>query len=409
MDQHEGGVKRRKLFEGIKVLAITRQVAAPFATYHLALHGADVLTIEKPGEPDSMRFVGADRMPLAKRGMSPSFLAQGSNKRSMSLNIASPQGQAIFRKLALDTDVIVENLLVGGMQRYGLSYEDLAPANARLIFCSITGFGQRGPANRRAAVDTAIQAASGLMSLSGTAQTGPMKAGFLMADYASGYAAALAIVSALYHRGITGEGQYIDVAMLETAMSLAGADFCEAAVMGDYARLRGNGDGRYVSNTFRCKEGTLAIAATTHPRRQKLWKALGREDIPQDPRFATPQAAHANYAAMHAEIETTLAAKTALEWEDIISAAGVAATAVRDLYQAMEHPQVKHRGYFHHFPHDPELGVALAVPTVSYKLSRTPAEVRTPPVKAGTHTNEVLRGLGYEETGIAELRRDGVV
>ena len=402
-------MKAKPLFEGIKVLAITRQVAAPFATYQLALRGADVLTIEKPGEPDSMRFVGADRIPLAKRGMSPSFLAQASNQRSMTLNIAAPEGQTIFRQLARGADVIVENLMVGGMQRYGLAYEDLAPANPRLIFCSITGFGQTGPANRRAAVDTAIQAASGLMSLSGTPQTGPMKAGFLMADYASGYAAALAIVSALYHRALTGEGQYIDVAMLETAMSLAGADFCEADVMGNYARQRGNGDGRYVSNTFRCREGTLAIAATTEPRRQKLWKAMDREDIPLDPRFATPEAALRNYPALHAEIETTLAARTALEWEDIISAAGVAATAVRDLYQAMAHPQVLHRAYFHRFPHDPELGVALAVPTASYKLSKAPVEVRTPPVKAGTNTDEVLRDLGYDVQAIEALRKTGVV
>jgi crotonobetainyl-CoA:carnitine CoA-transferase CaiB-like acyl-CoA transferase len=397
------------LFDGIKVLAVARQIAAPFCTYQLALHGADVLAIENPKEPDSMRFVAGAGGKLGKMAMSHSFLAQGSNKKSMTLNIAVPQGQAIFKRLAREADVIIENLVAGAMARYGLGYADLSRDNPRLVYCSITGYGQSGPTHKRAAIDGAVQAASGLMSLSGTPQTGPMKVGFLMADYATGYAGALGIVSALYHRERTGEGQYIDTAMLDTAMTMAGADICEAATTGNYKQLRGNGDGRYISNVFQCSEGLLSVAATTEPRRQKFWKAIDRMDIPADARFKDADAVAANYAAFQAEIEKTLVKKTALEWEDIVSDAGVAAMAVRDLYQAVENPQIVHRGLMHRFPHDDRLGYSVVVPKASYQLSKTPARIHSAPARVGEHTDAVLEGLGYDEAGIAELRKGGIV
>jgi len=402
-------VEPKSVFDGIKVLAVTRQIAAPFSTYHLALHGADVLCIENPKEPDSMRLVLGAGGKLGKMAMSHSFMAQASNKRNMTLNIASPQGQEIFRRLAAESDVVVENLVAGSMKKYGLDYEALSRINPRLIYCSITGYGQSGPTYKRAAIDGAVQAASGLMSLSGTKETGPMKVGFLMADYATGYAAALGIVSALYHRTRTGEGQYIDTAMLDTAMTMAGADVCEAATTGNYKQLRGNGDGRYISNVFQCKEGRLSVAATTPSRRERFWKAIGRIDMPLDPRFCDHDSVAQNYAAFTAEIEKTLASKTALEWEEIISDAGVAAMAVRDLYQAVDNPQIKHRGLMHKFPFDPELGYEVVVPKASYQLSKTPAHIHSPPARLGQHTDAVLHHLGFSKDAIAEMRKGGII
>lgn len=399
----------QSIFEGVKILAVTRQIAAPFSTYHMALHGADVLVVENPKEPDSMRLVAGSGGKLGKMAMSHSFMAQGANKKNMTLNLAVPEGQAIFRKLAAQADIVVENLVAGTMRRYGLSYEELSRDRPDLIYCSITGYGQSGPTYKRAAIDGAVQAASGLMSMTGTQETGPMKVGFLMADYATGYAAALAMVSALFHRSRTGEGQYIDTAMLDTAITMAGADVCEAATTGVYKQLRGNGDGRYVSNVFRCKEGRLSIAATTPSRRARLWKAIGREDIPLDPRFSTNEAAAANYPAMAAEIEKTLAGKTALEWEEIISDAGVAAMAVRDLYQAADNPQIRHRDLLHRFPMDPELGYEVVVPKAPYHFSKTPARVHSPPARYGQHTEEVLLGLGFTGEQVAKMRTDGVI
>ena len=399
----------KKVFDGIKVLAVTRQIAAPFSTYQLALHGADVLTVENPKEPDSMRLVLGAGGKLGKMAMSHSFMAQAANKRNMTLNIATPQGQEIFRKLAAESDVVVENLVAGSMAKYGLAYKDLSAINPRLIYCSITGYGQSGPTYKRAAIDGAVQAASGLMSLSGTKETGPIKAGFLMADYATGYAAALGIVSALYYRTQTGEGQYIDTAMLDTAMTMAGADVCEAATTGNYKQLRGNGDGRYVSNVFKCKEGRLSVAATTPSRRERFWKAIGRTDIPEDPRFCNHDVVAQNYPAMQAEIEKALASKTALEWEEIISDAGVAAMAVRDLYQAVDNPQIRHRGLMHKFPMDAEIGYELVVPKASYQLSKTPAHIHSFPARVGQHTDEVLAHLGFSKDAIAEMRKTGII
>ena len=397
------------LFDGIKVLAVARQIAAPFATYQLAMHGAEVLTIDNPKEVDSMRLVAGAGNGLAKHAMSHSFMAQAANKKSMQLDLGLPKGKAIFRQLAAESDVVVENLVAGSMAKFGLSYDDLKQINPRLIYCSVTGYGQTGPTARRAAIDGAVQAASGLMSLSGTPETGPMKVGFLMADYATGYAAALGIVSALYYRSITGEGQYIDCAMLDTAMTMAGADMCEAATTGNYKRLRGNGDGRYISNIFRCKAGTLSVAATTESRRARFWQAIDRTDIPQDPRFCNADVVVKNYSALCAEIEKTLQQKTALEWEEIVSDAGVAAMAVRDLHQAIENPQVVHRGLMHRFPYDAALGYSISVPKAPYQLSKTGAHIHSPPPRVGQHTDEILRRLGFSDVEIRDLHSTGVV
>ena len=402
-------MNRGNLFDGIKVLAVARQIAAPFATYQLAMHGAEVLTIDNPKEVDSMRLVAGAGNGLAKHAMSHSFLAQAANKKSMQLDLSLPKGQHIFRRLAAESDIVLENLVAGGMAKYGLSYGDLRTLNPKLIYCSVTGYGQTGPTARRAAIDGAVQAASGLMSLSGTPETGPMKVGFLMADYATGYAAALGIVSALYYRSQTGEGQYIDCAMLDTAMTMAGADLCEAATTGNYKPLRGNGDGRYISNIFHCKEGILSVAATTESRRARFWKAIGRTDIPQDARFCNAGVVAMNYAALCAEIEKTLKQKTALEWEEIVSDAGVAAMAVRDLHQAIENPQVVHRGLMHRFPYDAELGYSICVPKAPYQLSKTGARIHSPPPRVGQHTDEILRRLGFGEAEIRELHTTGIV
>ena len=400
------------IFSGIKVLAAVRVLAAPFATYQLALQGADVLTIENPKEQDSMRTAASDHgTELNRQQMGTGFLAQNSNKRAMTLNLASPEGQEIFRQLAREADVVVENLIAGTMPRYGLGYDDLKILNPDLIYCSVTGFGQTGPYARKAAIDMAIQAASGMMSMTGTPETGPLKVGFTAVDYTTGYAAALAIVSALYHRAMTGEGQHIDVAMLDTALAMNSVNTTRAATTGKVSKLAGNGSGHggFITDVFRCKEGKLSIATSTALRRQKLYKAIGREDIPLDPRFATPDLCRENYGELYAEIENTLMARTAIEWEDIILASGAAAMAVRDMNQAVSHPQIEHRGFLHRFEHDPSLDAAITVPKAPYQFSATPGGIRSLPPRFGQHTDEVLDKLGYSAERIAELRRSGII
>jgi len=418
-DQSSAGqtspAQNKGIFAGIKVLAAVRVLAGPFCTYHFALHGADVLTIENPKEHDSMRTAAGDQNhkqgeALFKQGLGTGFISQNANKRAMTLNLALPQGQEIFRRLARDADVVVENLIAGTMPRYGLGYEDLKKVNPKIIYCSLTGFGQTGPYAKKAAIDMAIQAASGMMHQTGTPETGPLKVGFTLVDYTTGYAAALAITSALYHRAMTGKGQHIDIAMLETAMSMNSVNTTRAATTGVLPKLAGNGSGHggYVTDVFPCKEGYLSIACSTALRRQKMFNAIGRPDLPDDPRFNKPELARRNYPELYAEIEKTLKSKTAIEWEDIILAGGAAAMAVRTMDQAVAHPQVQHRGYFHRFEEDPELGV-MVVPKAPFQFSETPAHIHSKPPRFGQHTDEVLKGLGYSEADIARLRGEGVV
>ena len=402
----------KQAFTGIKVLAVARVVAAPFAAYQLAMHGADVVTIENPDDGDSARYTGDFGTDFLRLGMARTFLSYNANKRSMTLRINTPVGQEVFRKLAMSADIVIENLRGGTMARYGIGYEDLRKINPRIIFASVTGYGQNGPKRNDPAIDGAIQAASGMMSITGTPESGPLKTGSTIVDYATGYATAFAIATALFQRSTTGVGQAIDVAMLDTAMTMMSGEVVRAITGGGTPPLVGNGSGKggYVSNTYPCKQGLIAIAAAAPPRRAKFWTAINRPDIPQDPRFATTDAARANMKDMDAEITRTLSAKTAAEWEIILNKGGVPAMAVRELADAVHQEQLQHRKFFHQFDGDPETGLPpFAVPTAPYRMSGNPMKIKSLPPKLGEHTDEVLSDYGYSKEDIARLRGNGAV
>src|SRR5262245_7566972 len=399
-------------FTGIKVLSVARVVAAPFAAYQLALHGADVIHIENPKDADSARTSGNLATPFHEAEMAYNFLAYNANKRAMTLAINTPEGQDVFRRLAASADVVIENLRGGTMARYGLGYDDLKKLNPRIVFCSVTGYGQTGPKKSDPAIDGVVQAVSGMMSITGTPETGPLKSGSTIVDYATGYAAALGIAIALFQRSRTGEGQAIDVAMLETAMTMMGGEVLRAIAANEPPPLVGNasGQGGYVSDTYRCREGWLSIAAGAPARREKLWKAIDAAEIPADPRFATDAAVARNMKALNEAIERKLAAKTAAEWEDILNKAGVAAMEVLPLARAVHHPQLEHRGFFHRFDDSSTTGLPpFAVPTSPYRLSASPAEIRSMPPRMGQHTDEVLSEYGFSRQEIARLRAAGIV
>ena len=399
-------------FDGVKVLAVARIVAAPFAAYQLAMHGADVIHVEHPDGGDSSRTSGNLQTPFHEARMAHNFLAYNANKRSMTLAINTAAGQDVFRRMAQHADVVIENLKGGTMARYGIGFEDLRKINPGIILCSVTGYGQTGPKKSDPAIDTVIQAVSGMMSITGTAETGPLKSGSTIVDYTTGYAAALGIVTALFQRTRTGKGQAIDVSMLETAMTMMGGEVQRAISANETPPLVGNasGKGAYVSNTYRCKEGHLSIAASGPSRREKLWKAIDAVDIPQDPRFATDIAVAQNMKALDEEIERRLARKTATQWEIILNEAGVPAMEVIPLARAVHHPQLEHRNFFHPFDDTRATGLPpFAVPTAPYRLSASPATIHAMPPRLGQHTDEVLAEYGYTREEIAQLHANGTV
>lgn len=403
----------RRPFRGIKVLDVTRVLASPFATYQLALLGAEVLKIEDPETGgDSLRFRRGSAPAYGAQGMATLFLSQGANKRSMTLNLRKPEGQAIFRELARDSDVVVENLRAGTMDKYGLGYEALTQANPRVVYCSLTGYGQQGPKRRHPAYDPVIQAASGMMSLTGTPETGPLKAGAQVVDYGAGLAAAFGLATALFERERSGKGQRVDVSMLDTALVMMSSFVTDVLTTGARPRPWGNQSPpeTFGNATFRCAcGGQIALAAIEPHHVSRLWQAMGRADLARDPRFGSKEACSANVQALHEEMGRTFLTRPAQDWEDRLNEADVPAMRVRTVAEALEMPQVAARGLVQKVaPIDGTPGGA-AVATTPFRLSAGGPRIDSPPARVGAHTEEVLRRLGRSADDISSLKERGVI
>jgi CoA:oxalate CoA-transferase len=404
--------KDNRPFCGIKVLEVGRVLASPFAGCQLGLLGADVIKIEDPGSGDTTRNRGRGSKPeLGERGMHLNFISANANKRSLTLNLRTAAGQDIFRKLAATADVVIENLRTGTMDKYGLGYNNLHRLNPRLVYCSLTGYGHSGPRRRHAAYDSVIQAASGMMSLNGTPETAPVKVGTQVIDYGTGIAAVAGISAALFHRERTGEGQHVDVAMLDTALSLMSATVTETLSSGKAPRPHGNlpMQGLPENGSFPTRDGEISIIADEYHHRLSLWTALGRPEIMTDPRFSTPPARDANQQALRAELSATLMKKSAQEWEDLLCAAGVAAARVRKLPEILADPQIASRNFLHTFDDIPGADISATITMVPFGLSAGGARADRPPPTLGAHTREVLGGLGYNDGQIAALQAQGVI
>lgn len=391
-------------FEGIKVLDATHVLAGPFAAYQLALMGAEVIKIEHPEEVDQARFMGADK-DLNDGLMGTNYLTQNSNKRSVTLNLKTEQGREIFKKLAAEADVLIENYRAGALSALGLGYEDIKAVNPTIIYCSMTGYGQEGPRAHHTVYDHQIQANAGIMSSTGTPESGPLKTGTVFMDYGTGTTAAFALASALFQRAQTGQGQHIDVAMLDVAIIFQAANATGYFVAGKKPGLGGNSHKYASSELYETKQGYLMLGAANPGQHRRFVKALGLD------RFAhkSYEQRDAQRAEETAAIAAKLKEKTAAEWESYLQDRHVPAAILRPMDEMFDDPQLETRGILHRHERVDGVDGPVTVPVSAFTFAEGGPKVDTPPRPLGADTEAILDELGYDAETIADFRKDGVI
>src|SRR4029450_8841158 len=415
-------------YEGIKIIDITHVLAGPFAAYQLGLLGADVIKVEHPTDYDQSRDSGGDRAPN-KQQMGTGFLTQASNKRAITLDLKKPKGREILKKLVKDADVLVENWRSGAFPALGLGWDPLRPLNPRLIYCSMTAFGQEGPRGEQTAYDQLIQATSGMMAMTGTPDANPIKPGAPVIDYATGTMCAFAISSALFQRERTGRGQYIDSSMLDVSLMLMGSQITSYFRTGHEPKPKGNRMDRASSQLYQAKDAPRMIAASNRGQHERLFKALDRPDIAaqssheeRDPLYEqqTAELAQNNAPPRHgerdrlyeqqtAELDKIIAQRTADEWEQYLQSRHVPAGRVRRLSESLADPQLKVRGVLHEQAKIDGIQGPVTVPLAAFKFADGGPSIETPPPRLGQHTDAVLASLGYSKDEISALREEGVI
>jgi crotonobetainyl-CoA:carnitine CoA-transferase CaiB-like acyl-CoA transferase len=400
----------------IRVLDLTRVLAGPWACQILADLGAEVIKIERPGSGDDTRGWGPpylkDRDGKDTRE-SAYFLSTNRGKKSVTLDIATAQGQAIIRKLAAESDVFIENYKVGDMARYGLSYEDLKELNPRLIYCSVTGFGQDGPMSAFAGYDFIVQGMGGLMSITGERDDlpggGPQKLGVAFSDLMTGMYSTVAILAALEHRHNSGQGQYIDMALLDVQVAAMANMNMNYLTSGVIPKRQGNAHANIVPyQVFRSSDGHLVLAVGNDRQFAKFCDIAGCPELASDERYATNANRVRNREVLVPLLEEVLLRRTTQEWVAALEAAGVPAGPINNIAQTFEHPQVVHRKMKVDLPH-PQSGT---VPSVAnpIKFSATPIDYRSAPPLLGQHTHDILSTLaGLSEDEIKALGDKGVI
>jgi crotonobetainyl-CoA:carnitine CoA-transferase CaiB-like acyl-CoA transferase len=396
-----------KLLHGIRVLDLTNVLSGPFATLHLALLGAEVIKIENPKDGDLARKLG--NVPaLNKQLMGTSFLAQNANKKSVTLDLKSPEGKQIFKKLAASADVVVENFRPGVMDRLGLGYKVLAEINPRIIFCAISGFGQTGPDAFKPAYDQIIQGLSGVMAVNGDERLNPLRCGFPVCDTVGGLNAAFAVMAALYHREHTGQGQMIDVALLDSIMPLMGWVAANLLIGHQQPVLLGNDNFTAApSGTFATQDGCVNIAANQQAQWENLAKELGVPELVEDPRFKERDTRKANRKLLTPLLEEKLKQQPTAHWVEALNQVNVPTGAVIGLEEALTQAQSRHREVLQSMPVE-GLG-EIPFFNLTAKFSQTPGTLEAAPPRLSQHTAEILQSLGYTEEQVRELKEKGIV
>ena len=391
-------------FEGIRIIDITHVLAGPFAAYQLAVLGAEVIKVEHPDEPDQSREGGTDRA-LNRGNMGTSFLTQGSNKRSITLDLKQEAGREVLRRLVARADVLVENYRPGAFEALGLGYEALLKINPRLIYCSISAFGQDGVRREQTAYDHVIQATSGIMASTGTEEVNPIKIGAPAVDYATGTMGAFALASALFQRERTGKGQHIDLAMLGVAMMMQASLMAGYFRNGSEPKPHGNKQPFATNSAYDAKDGMVMIGASNIRQQARFWRAVERPDMIKSDNEARIDDRERE-ARIIADIIKT---KTADEWEVYFQARHVPAARVRTMAEALADPHFKDRRVFHQFASAPGVDGPFGVPLAAFKFAHGGPSIETPPRAMGADNEAVLGELGYAAGEIAALRAVQVI
>jgi CoA:oxalate CoA-transferase len=398
-----------QLLAGTRVLDLTNVLAGPFCCYQLAQLGAEVIKVEVPGSGDLARQLGADAE-LNRRHMGASFLAQNAGKRSITLNLKSPKGRDAFTRLVATSDAVVENFRPGVMERLGLGYAALKEVKHDLIYCAISGFGQDGPLRHNPAYDQIIQGLCGVMSVTGDAQSAPLRVGYPVADTMGGITAAFAIAAALFRRERSGEGELIDVSMLESSLVAMGWAVSNWLIAGVPPEPMGNENmTASPSGTFKTQKGLLNIAANKQEQFETLCGLIGRNDLKDDPRFAGREVRKVRRFELKAEIEQALAARSASEWSALLNRHGVPAGEVLDVPAVLEHPQVVERNLLRRFNAVPDVDRPVTVVRSGFRLASGDPEPASPPPALGADTTGILAALGYSPGEIEDLAREGII
>ncbi len=393
-------------FSNVRILDFTQVLAGPYGSYQLALLGANVIKVERT-EGEDMRRTPLSRE-WAERGMAPAWLAINGNKQSLTLDFRKAEAAEIIRKLAVQSDVVMENFRGGVMDRLGIGYKALSEINPKLIYCCISGFGQTGPFSHEAGYDGKIQALSGIMSITGHPEMGPTRAGFAVCDVLSGMTAAFAVSAALYQRTHTNTGQFIDVSMLEASLAFLSTQVADFTVAGHRQEQAGNQavSRKVTANLFRAKDSYLLLAVNDEKQYRALMTTIGRPDVFDDPRFGDWFQRKENEQALRDIITSALARHDAKTWEKQLNAAGAPSASIWTIEEVIAHPQIVARAVMQSV--QTQYGM-LRLMGSGFQMAHGGGHLDTAPPELGADTDTILAGLGYDPASIAGLRKDGVV
>jgi crotonobetainyl-CoA:carnitine CoA-transferase CaiB-like acyl-CoA transferase len=400
----EAGERAGGALRDLLVLDLTRILSGPFATMTLADLGADVVKVEQPGQGDDTRQWG----PPFQGEEAAYFLSVNRNKRSLAVDLKSPEGLAAVRRLALTADVLVENFRPGTADRLGLGYEELSRENPGLVYASISGYGQTGPDSRRPGYDAIAQARSGIMSVTGEANGPPVRVGVSSSDLVAGMWATIGILAALHEKQRSGRGQWVDISLLDGSVSWLTYVASGYFASGEIPRRYGSAHPTIAPyQAFATADGFVMVAVGNDGLWRRFASALQRDDLEADERFQTNPSRVAHRDALIPLIEVTMLSRTTDEWVRVLDGAGVPVGPIQTVDQALSDPQVIARGMVAEVQH-PTVG-PMRVVGCPIRLTRTPASVRTAPPLLGQHTDDILAGLGLSGSEIAELREAGAV